>query len=236
MAENLPAQSAPSILIELAINQGVDLDKIEKMLILQERWEKNEAKKAYVRAMTEFKADPPKIEKDRHVKYDTSKGKVDYRHASLANVTDKISFVLSKNGLSASWKTEQQNGNVTVICTITHELGHSESTSLSGAADLTGSKNPIQAIGSTISYLQRYTLLALSGLATHDMDDDGAASGLPVEYINDQQYGSIIDMMNGADADEGKFLEYLKIESLEKMPLSKFNMATKALEAKLAKK
>jgi hypothetical protein len=237
MTDNLPIQSSPSTLIELAINQGVDLDKIEKMLVLQERWEKNEAKKAYIRAMTAFKANPPEIEKDVRVQYDTSKGKTDYKHASLANVTKKINSALSEHGLSAAWSTTQQNGSVAVTCTITHEQGHSESTSLTASPDASGSKNAIQAIGSTISYLERYTILALTGLATFDMDDDGnaAASG-PVEYINDQQYGSIIDMMNEAEADEGKFLQYLKIESIEKMPLNKFNMAVKALEAKLAKK
>ena len=236
MTDNLPIQSSPSTLIELAINQGVDLDKIEKMLVLQERWEKNEAKKAYIRAMTAFKANPPEIEKDVRVQYDTSKGKTDYKHASLANVTKKINSALSEHGLSAAWSTTQQNGSVAVTCTITHEQGHSESTSLTASPDASGSKNAIQAIGSTISYLERYTILALTGLATFDMDDDGNATSGPVEYINDQQYGSIIDMMNEADADEGKFLEYLKIESIEKMPLNKFNMAVKALEAKLAKK
>jgi hypothetical protein len=47
---------------------------------------------------------------------------------------------------------------------------------LRAGADQSGAKNSIQAIGSTISYLQRYTLKAALGLAAAN-DDDGKASG-----------------------------------------------------------
>jgi hypothetical protein len=47
---------------------------------------------------------------------------------------------------------------------------------LTSGPDTSGSKNPIQALGSAVSYLQRYTLLSLAGLATEDQDDDGATA------------------------------------------------------------
>lgn len=146
------------------------VDMLTKMMDVQERYEANEAKKAYTEAMALFKANPPRIKKDKHVKY----GNTAYNHASLENVTSTINKALSEHGLTAAWKTEQQNnGSVTVTCIITHVLGHSEQTSLTSAPDASGSKNPIQAIGSAVSYLQRYTLLSLVGLATEGQDDDG---------------------------------------------------------------
>lgn len=157
-------------------DSNIDIDKLSKLLDVQERWERNEAKKAYVEAMAAFKASPPTIKKDRHVKFDTQKGKTEYFHASLENVTATINQALSKHGLTASWTTVQNNGSVTVTCVITHVFGHSESTSLTSAPDTSGSKNPIQAIGSAVSYLQRYTLLSLVGLATEGQDDDGAGT------------------------------------------------------------
>ena len=42
--------------------------------------------------------------------------------------------------------------------------------------DDSGGKNPIQSIGSTITYLERYTILALTGLATKEQDDDGKSA------------------------------------------------------------
>jgi len=168
---------SPMAAFEMALSHNVDIDKLEKMLELQARWEQMEAKKAYTLAMAAFKADPPKINKDRHVKFATQKGTTEYYHASLANVTEKINSSLAAHGLSAAWKTEQNStSGIVVTCTITHKQGYSESTSLAAGKEQSGTKNDIQAIGSTITYLQRYTLLSLTGLATHDQDDDGVAT------------------------------------------------------------
>lgn len=217
-------------LIMTAIQNKYQPEFIEKMMALQERFEKNEARKAYHKAMAAFKANPPKIDKDKAVSF--GQGKTSYTHASLANVTEKINMALSGHGLSASWKTEQTNGTITVTCSITHELGHSESTSLTASPDTSGSKNAIQAVGSTISYLQRYTILALTGLATSDMDDDAVSAGTPIESINDQQYASLLDMINEVGAKEGLFCKFLKIDDLKNLPANRFDEAWKALEKK----
>jgi len=157
----------------VAANGEMDVAKLKELLELQERWDATQAKKAYTQAMAEFKKNPPEILKDKTVRYKDVK----YTHAGLHNVTTKINTELSKHGLTASWVTSQDNNSVKVTCKITHIMGHSEITSLSAPPDVTGSKNVIQAIGSTVTYLQRYTLLALTGLATYDQDDDGAGAG-----------------------------------------------------------
>jgi len=174
---NLPAQASPNAVIMMAMQKGYTPELIEKMIQLQERFEANEARKAYHEAMAAFKADPPDIGKDKKVSFDVGNRTTSYTHASLANVTEKINKALSIQGLSAGWTTVQADKGITVTCTITHRLGHSESTSLTAAPDTSGSKNAIQAVGSTVSYLERYTILALTGLATRDMDDDGKGNG-----------------------------------------------------------
>jgi len=170
----------PTELIRLAIDKGADLERLEKLLNIKRAYDADEARKAYHLAMSEFKANPPSIGKDKKVGYKTDRGSVGYSHASLYNVTEKINKELSKYGLSASWTTKQ-NGAISVTCRITHSKGHSEETTLTAQADTSGSKNAIQAIGSTITYLERYTLLALTGLATFDQDDDGKASEQPIK-------------------------------------------------------
>lgn len=219
-------EMSPAEMIKIAVTGGADLEKLEKLLNLQERWEANEAKKAYHRDMAKFKANPPKIDKDKTVKYK----EVKYTHASLANVVEKITAELSKYGLSASWRT-QQNGQIIVTCKITHVMGHSEETNLSAPADTTGSKNTIQAIGSTISYLERYTLLSILGLATYDADDDGRSADL--EKITEEQAHNIRDQLIelGLEKKEAGFLKYLGIEKLEDMPKADYPKAQAALEA-----
>lgn len=218
--------NSPADIIRAA-GTGADLDKLEKLLNLQIAWEANEARKAYHIAMTAFKSNPPKIDKDKTVAYGNTK----YNHASLANVTEKISTELSKHGLSASWSTKQ-NGAVSVTCRITHIKGHSEETTISAPADKSGSKNDIQSIGSTITYLERYTLLALTGLATYDMDND---AGKPVEHIDEKQLGQILDSINELGTPLNQFLAYMKIERVEDMLKSDFPKAMAAIEAKRRK-
>ncbi len=222
--------SSPTAILQLAIGKDYPPEFLSKMMDLQERFERNEARKAYVVAMAAFKASPPEIEKDKKVSYKAGAGTTEYHHASLANVTRKINDGLSKHGLSASWTTKQDNGHVTVTCKITHCMGHSEETSLTASPDTSGSKNAIQAIGSTISYLERYTVLALTGLATSDMDDDGQTT--EIEYLSQDQQTEITDLMLETDANEKKFLEYLGAESLEKIPASQYKKALTALKTK----
>lgn len=217
---------SPASMLQVAIDKGADLEKLEKMLMLQERWEANEARKAYHAAMAKFKADPPEIEKDRKVSY--GQGKTSYSHATLANVTDKISKALSQHGLSAAWKTSQDERGVTVTCTITHQLGHSESTALTAAPDTSGSKNSIQAVGSTITYLSRYTLLSLTGLATHEiMDDDGAGAS---EKITPDQVSELMELIDSKHVDAAKFLDYMKVSKVDEIHSKHYERALSVLK------
>jgi len=229
--ENEIVKQAPTDLINSAIQKGADLEQIEKLLELQFKWEANEARKAYNKAMAEFKSNPPKIDKDKKVGYSTSKGKVGYSHASLYNVVDKITAELSKHGLSASWRTEQ-NGQIKVTCRISHSMGHYEETSLSADADTSGSKNAIQAVGSTITYLERYSLLAITGLATEDQDNDG---NLPSDKIDENKVSILKKLIEDLKVDKTKFYKFMSVEKIEDIPVDKFAKAKVALEAKRRK-
>ena len=227
-------EKSPKEMIRFAVEHGADLEKLEKLLALQERWEANEARKAYHAAMSAFKANAPRIEKDKKVGYDSKQGgKVGYSHATLGNVTEKISTELSKHGLSASWRVQHQSGQISVTTRIAHVLGHYEETTITAPSDTSGSKNAIQAIGSTITYLERYGLLALTGLATHDQDDDGAAAA--TEFIDDKQLHHLLDLVAEREVDVPRFLKFMEIESLEKMPKAMYQKAVSAMEAKKKK-
>lgn len=200
-------------LVALAIQQNAPVEVLERLVALQERHEADEARKAFHAAMSAFKANPPRIHKDHLVDFTSSKGRTTYRHATLANVVEKISAALSEHGLSATWKTDQDGqGCVSVTCTITHRLGHSESTSLKAPYDETGNKNSIQAVGSAVTYLQRYTLLALTGLATHEQDDDGRMSSSPL--INEFEAAELLRTVQELRVDEERFCDHLKVEVL----------------------
>jgi len=173
---NVAIMPAPSLtpveLLRIAVTQNADVEKLTKLMDLQERWEKNEARKAFNEAMKRFKANPPEILKNKLVEFDTSKGKTSYRHATLDSVCEIVTKALYDVGITFSWKVSQDKEFITVAAVLTHDLGHSEQTQLMGMPDNSGGKNPIQAVGSTTTYLQRYSLLAACGLAASN-DTDG---------------------------------------------------------------
>ena len=166
------------------LRAGGTVAEMRDVLALQREWEAGEAKKAYVAAMAEFKKNPPRILKDKHVQFGTKKegaSATDYWHATLGNVAEAIIEGLARVGISHSWKPERIGDRVHVTCTLTHAQGHSESISLDGPLDNSGNKNAIQMMSSTTTYLSRYTLLMITGLAVKDEilpDDDGGAGGV----------------------------------------------------------
>lgn len=173
-------ESSPMGLMLKAISQGVQPEKLGEMMALQERWEANEARKAFNLAMASFRQENEHllIAKTSHVNYTGNKGVTDYNHAPLSEVVKVVSPGLAKHGLSFRWRTEQQGGQIRVTCIITHRDGHSEETTLEAAPDISGGKNAVQAIGSTTTYLQRYTLKAICGVSEEGDDTDGAPEPL----------------------------------------------------------
>lgn len=171
----------PMQMLQVAVEQGADLEKLQKLMDLQERWEANEARKAFVVAMTAFKKNPPEIMKDTQVKFKNRGGdETEYYHATLDQVCALIAPALAEHGLAHDWEmSQEQGGQITVTCVITHEAGHSKRVSLAGMPDTSGGKNAIQAVASTVTYLQRYTLMAATGTAAKGQDDDGAGDAPP---------------------------------------------------------
>jgi len=186
------APATPADLVLFAMKNGGTIDQLREFMALQREWEADQARKAYVADMAEFKKNPPTILKDKAVGYTNRDGTfTGYKHATLGNVTNAIVEGLAANGFSHSWDVKQDGATAHVTCKITHRLGHSESVSMSAAKDDSGKKNQIQQMASAITYLQRYTLLLATGLATHDQqDDDGASSEAQEEAPSVEQWAA----------------------------------------------
>jgi hypothetical protein len=189
--EIIPAESTSNSLMKMieraAFMPDFDVAKLQTMLDMKLRFEANEARLAYIASMHEFRSNPPEINKTKKVSYENKDRSVTtYYHAELDDVVEIISQALRKVDIRPSWKTSDNGGKITVTCVLTHKLGHSEEVAtLAGPADTSGGKNNIQAIGSTTTYLQRYTLLAGTGLAAKGQDDDGKTEGMNSDAIDE---------------------------------------------------
>ena len=215
----------PLQMLQNAVESGADMEKMKALMDLSDRWEQNEARKAFVAAMAGFRGEAVEIIKTRNVNYkNKTGGTTSYKHAELADAVEAAVPALSKWGLSHQWNTEQSEGGlVTVTCFLTHRDGHSESTSLLASPDTTGSKNSIQAIGSTISYLERYTFLAITGLAAKGMDDDGGPPAEPAPTINGEQAKQIKKLLKDVGRELDPFLEWAGADKIEDISIENFN-------------
>lgn len=164
--------STPSAMLAQALAGNAAPETLERLFDLQERWQANQARMAFDNAMAELRHDMPTV-------YKTTKGH-GYMYEQLADITEAVSPYMAPLGLSFRWRTESNERAVKVTCIISHRNGHFEETSLIHMPDKTGSKNDIQALGSVVTYLQRYTLKAAIGIAAAK-DDDGARQAQAVK-------------------------------------------------------
>lgn len=226
-----PFSVTPMGMIERAVSSGAGLEVIEKLMGLHERWEASMARKAFDQAMADAKAEIPVILKNRTVDFTSTKGRTNYQYEDLGEIARTVDPILSKHGLSYRFRTTSAtNEPVTVTCIVSHRLGHSEENTLHAGRDDSGNKNAIQGIGSTITFLQRYTLKAALGLAA-SKDDDGGKSDAG-EVINADQLAELQRIADEVGADIPKFCKYLKIDSLADITAKGFANAKAALEAK----
>ena len=169
---NLPVSAEPNAIIMMAMQKGYTPELIEKMMALQERYEEKESKKAYYEAKSAFKSGlPPVIRDKKNTQYDSM-------YASEAALMNTLNPYLSKQGLEVSFKFPPCEKGMAVTCVLSHKLGHSEEVTLPGPLDTSGSKNPLQQVKSTVTYLRKATFEAITGIATSDpSDDDGNGAG-----------------------------------------------------------
>ena len=232
--EQLPAakqQFTPMDMIMKAMESDADVDRLEKLWALQVKFEEREAEKAFNRAFAAFKAEAISIINDKHVDYTGQGGRVQYDHSSIGNVIQTITPPLSKHGLALSWDTVQ-NGQITTTCTLTHELGFSRSTSLSAGKDTSGKKNDIQQVASAQTYLQRYTALSITGLATQDQKDDDGIGSQPVEYVTEEQWRELDTLLTQIKSKSTEDIcKAYRIEGLDLLPAKSFDNVKERLNA-----
>jgi hypothetical protein len=114
---------------------------------------------------------------------------------------------------------------------LAHRDGHSEQTELSLPTDTSGSKNAVQAVGSSTSYGKRYTAFALLNITSTGEDDDGQAGGAP-EPVDNVRLNLLNGLADAVGADKIKLCKYFKVESLKELPASRYDEVLARLKEK----
>lgn len=227
LAVTQSSQTTPLQMLESAVARGADIEIVERLMALYERWALSQSRKAFDNAIAEAKAEMKPVARNKT-------GHNSKRYADMSAIALAVDPVISKFGLSYRWRTEQGD-KINVTCILSHRDGHFEQTTLSAPADSSGNKNVVQSIGSTLTYLQRYSLVQMLGIAVAD-DDDGAAAGRADTIGSDQinELEKLITEIGGDKAAALKkgFLKKFNIEAVWDLPASEMRNAVDALNAK----
>lgn len=167
------------VIAKAARDPAVDIDKMERLLQMQERVQDREAEVSFSSAFAKMQPELPAINMRGQIVH---KGNVISDYAEWSDVAKAITPVLSRYGFSLSFKPTEVGGKVAVCATLRHEDGHTDSSTLSLPTDTSGAKNAVQAVGSTLTYGKRYSAILLLNIRVEGDDDDGAASGPKISH------------------------------------------------------
>lgn len=197
-----PAQPTSAMdLLAIVTKRGASAEEVGKFMDLLERQQQREAQQAFVAAMVDFKKSIQTVIKNARASFKGrdkgtgERGQVDYDFATLGHICEAIVADLAERGITHDWEPDQPSEGpdknmVIVTCVLTHVQGHSKRATVKFPPDPTGTKNALQAVGSAISYAERYSLLAVCGIATREQADDdahGAGNGPRMESGGDRK-------------------------------------------------
>ncbi len=172
--------SLMDVIAQAARDPSVDIDKMERLIAMQERVQGRDAQTQYYAALAEMQPNLPIIDERGGIK-DRS-GNIQSTYALWEDVNEAIRPTLSEHGFSLSFRVSRADGEIIVTGILAHRSGHREETTLSLPTDTSGSKNAVQAVGSSTSYGKRYTAFALLNITTTGEDDDGNKAGAKIVH------------------------------------------------------
>jgi hypothetical protein len=225
--------SNPFLLLERAMEKGVDADQLGKLVALHKDWQDRKAEMEYATAMQACQAEMPSVMR-------TKKGE-NSSYAPLEEVHATIKPVYLKHGFSLSF-TEippTKEGLCNIACDVMHVGGHTKRRSLEGGLDVAGpkgaaTKTAIQGKGSSVSYLRRYLTLLIFNITVENEDRDGMSQ---VQVIGPDQVKLLNELLeectaSGNPVNFDRFLAWLKVEGLDQLTLPGFTKAVLELNRK----
>ena len=190
LQEAAPRDEATAIIQVIeraAMNPDVDIDKMERLLQMQERVMERQAGMDFNSAMAAMQTEMPSITERGKIEV---KGVVRSHYATLEDIVDTVRPVMQKHGFAISFRVRTGENAIEVTGVLMHKSGHREETSMRLPFDQSGSKNNVQSYGSSVSYGKRYVMSALLNITTRGEDDDGN-SAAPTKTVTAFQAAQI---------------------------------------------
>lgn len=196
-------ENSPAGMMLAAMSRGASLEQVEKMMDLQERWERREAEKAFRDSFAAFRGLNVIIPKTKYV----DRGRAgSFHQAEYDEVCRRLSPALSAHGFSfrhdqkfgsRKWMTDGADSDIAwvyVTCYLEHKAGHAEVLTLEGPPGDLSANTATQNMQATASYLKRQSLLSITGTATGGEDDEERLRD-STKHDNDRGDGDVLEKL-----------------------------------------
>lgn len=225
--DNHISSSMIEVISKAASNPEVDIHKMEKLLDMQERIMNKQSEMQFNSAVAQMQNDIPVISENGEIKVN---GVVRSKYATFDDILKASKPVMKEHGLAVTFKVDTSEGFVKVVGILMHVSGHREETTMTLPFDNSGSKNNVQAMGSSISYGKRYVICAMLNIATGD-DNDGQGN----TTINPQQAmlitKKVTELKESFPEIEKTVLDHAGVDSIHLIPSSMFDEISTRLNA-----
>ncbi len=254
-----PPTVTPMSLLQTAIGNGIDPDKLGKLIDLAEAWSKARAEESWGAAMNRCQAEMPNVVKDSDNPQTRS------RYASLEAVQRVVKPCYTKHGFSLCFAEEDspKEGWTRIVCDVTHKDGHTRRYRKDMPPNGEGIKGnrmmtETHAAGSTSSYGRRYLTCEIFNITIANEDDDGNAAHPPakeapqaldptkpaavqnrlINAAEEKELVAIIQEIEDAGLGDSlcsfwDWLETAKVKSLDQMPVRLLDGARRGLKPRL---
>lgn len=239
-ASQLPAvqqQNSFLPMIQQAIAHGTTKENLMALIDVQERIMAKDAEMQFNAALADMQPELPTVEKNGAIKF-TDKQNVERNtpYALYEDIIEAIRPSLKKYGFSLSFSSDRDGDKVIITGKLAHRAGHSEKVVIPIPLDTSGSKNNVQAIGSSLSYGKRYAVGMLLNIVTRGEDDDGTAAGALVpnpDPLPEDKFMKLGEWLIAAgDGADTSLLQYLKIPALKDIRSSMYMTAVTFLKSR----
>jgi len=229
------SEGSMSPLLHLAIEKGVPVETLAKLVELHERMAAREAARAFADAMARFKTTcPPIPRRSENAQFSVTRNgvKVVRRYASLDDIEATIRKPATDCGLSFRWGDARvENGSLTMACVVSHVGGHSESSAVTLPLESRAGCSEAQKFGAVMTYAQRYSLVHAFGLTSCDEDSDGNDG--PVAYVDAEQIGALEALVEKCPPGTlDRMLRYVGVSAIEEIPAARFEALARDLTTK----
>jgi len=229
------------VIERIALNPEVDVDKMEKVMALQERMMDRQAESEFNSAMTDVQANMPVITKDGYNEHTKS------YYSKHETIVKAIKPIYTKEGFAISFseaeipQVEGKPRLIKIVGVLRHRSGHSETYFTVLPIDTTGSggtvnKTGVHGTGSTITYGRRYLTCMIFDVATGDDNDGNAVAENVVErtYITEEQVNILDSKIRENKVSMPGLLNWmkreLKIKSLATIPDNFYDYVDKQID------